>query len=56
MVHGDDFVSTGKDSSLKWLESILGKEFKIKTNIIGPDEKDEKELKILNRIIRFTKE
>ncbi len=42
MVHGDDFVSTGKDSSLKWLESILGKEFKIKTNIIGPDEKDEK--------------
>ena len=25
MVHGDEFVSTGKDSSLKWLESILGK-------------------------------
>ena len=32
MVHGDDFVSTGSDSSLKWLESILTKEFKIKTS------------------------
>ena len=35
MVHGDDFVSTGSESSLKWLESVLKKEFKIKTNIIG---------------------
>ena len=54
MVHGDDFVSTGSDSSLKWLESILTKEFKIKTSKIGPDKSDEKELKILNRIIRYT--
>ena len=29
---------------------------KIKTNNIGPDAKDEKDLKILNRIIRYTKE
>ena len=42
MVHGDDFVSAGRDSSLKWLESVLAKEFKIKTNIIGPETKDEK--------------
>ena len=31
MVHGDDFVSTGWDSSQKWLESVLAREFKIKT-------------------------
>ena len=41
MVHGDDFVSTGSDSSLKWLESIP-KEFKIKTNKIGPEKSDER--------------
>ena len=54
MVHGDDFVSTGAEPSLKWLESILNKEFKIKTSIIGPDKNDNKEIKILNRIIRYT--
>ena len=37
MVHGDDFVSTGTESSLKWLESVLNKEFKIKSSMIGPD-------------------
>ena len=54
MVHGDDFVSTGTDSSLKWLESILTKEFKIKSSKIGPEKSDDKVLKIRNRIIRYT--
>ena len=31
MVHGDDFVNTGADTSLKWFESVLNKEFKIQT-------------------------
>ena len=52
MVHGDDVVSTGTESSLTWLESVLNKEFKIKSSLVGPDEKDEKELNILNRSIR----
>ena len=55
MVHGDDFVSTGPPTSLKLLEGILNKEFKIKTNIMGPGKDDNKEIKILNRIIRYTK-
>ena len=54
MVHGDDFISTGPASSLKWLEKALSAEFKIKTNLIGPDKGDDKELKVLNRIIRYT--
>ena len=54
MVHGDDFVSTGPSNSLKWLEGILTKEFKIKTNLMGPGKNDAKEIKILNRIIRYT--
>ena len=54
MVHGDDFVSTGPDESLKWMEQMLSKDFKIKTSKIGPDKNDEKELKILNRILKYT--
>ena len=45
MVHGDDFISTGTDASLQWLEGILNKEFKIKTSKIGPEAKDQKEKK-----------
>ena len=54
MVHGDDFISTGSDESLKWMEQMLSKDFKIKTNKIGPEKTDEKELKVLNRILRYT--
>ena len=43
MVHGDDFVSTGPPTGLKWLEGILNKEFKIKTSIMGPGKDDDKE-------------
>eukprot|EP00973_Karenia_brevis_P095138 12425852-Karenia_brevis.AAC.1 len=53
MVHGDDFLSTAVESNLKWLESILRREFEIKTKIVGPEGKDEKQLKILNRIITY---
>ena len=56
MVHGDDFISTATDECLLWLESILNKEFKIKTHKIGPEAKGNKELKVLNRILRYTNE
>ena len=55
MVHGDDFISTGPDDSLKWMEQMLSKDVKIKTSKIGPEKDDEKELKVLNRILRYTK-
>ena len=54
MVHGDDFISTGPDDSLKWMEQMLSKDFKIKTSKIGPEKDDDKELKVLNRILRYT--
>ena len=40
MVHGDDFVSTGLDSSLKWFEQTLSKQLNIKTDVIGPEKDD----------------
>ena len=56
MVHGDDFVSTATGASLKWFEDMLHKSFKIKTDLIGPGKDDKKELKVLNRIIKYTNE
>ena len=56
MVHGDDFISTATGASLKWFEEVLNKTFKIMTHLIGPDKEDKKDLKVLNRIIRYTNE
>ncbi len=56
MVHGDDYVSVGSRSEIKWFESELSKKFDIKTSVIGSTPEDQKEVKILNRIVRFTGE
>ena len=52
LVHGDDYVSTGDGSQLEWMKKELEKRFEVKSKIIGPECGDEKELKVLNRIIR----
>ena len=51
MVHGDDFVSTGDGDDLVWLKGIFEAKFEISTNTIGHEPQDEKQLKVLNRII-----
>ena len=50
-VHGDDFVSEGVWKELLWMDEVLGKEFSIETEILGPDEGEVKELRVLNRVI-----
>eukprot|EP00973_Karenia_brevis_P041501 5742611-Karenia_brevis.AAC.1 len=45
MVHGDDFISTGDEWNLLWMKAKLEKQYEISTDIIGPDEKDKKQLK-----------
>ena len=54
MVHGDDFASTAEDEDLLWLKNGLEKDFLLKTDIIGLREGQKRDVKILNRIIRFT--
>ena len=54
MVHGDDFLSVGDDADLKWFNDQLSKRFKMKTSIVGEDQKDLKEARVLNRIVRWT--
>ena len=54
LVHGDDFATSGEDKDLEWLRQKLEERFQIKTQMIG--DQYSKEGKVLNRIIRYTKE
>ena len=49
-MHGDDYVSVGMPKQLKWMEEQLMKTYQIKTQVLGPEEGQVKELKIFNRI------
>ena len=51
VVHGDDFVSTGDGADLEWLRMLFETKFEISTNVLGQEPEDEKQLKVLNRII-----
>ena len=55
VVHGDDFVSEGKKSELIWFDTELKKSFELKTEVLGPDHGEVRELRILNRVLRWEK-
>ena len=55
LVHGDDFVCVGDSTDLKWLKGQLSERFEIKTKLIGLKECGPREERILNRVIRVTK-
>ena len=42
MVHGDDFVAVGPDSAVKYVKDILAQKYKIKTEVMGPGENEQK--------------
>ena len=55
VVHGDDFTALGTDEALDLYEAGMKKAFEIKIRgRLGTDEKDDKEIRILNRIVRIT--
>ena len=54
VVHVDDFPCAGKDLDLKWLHDELKKTYELTATRVGPNH--EKEVKYLNRTIRWTKE
>ena len=53
-VHGDDFAVTASSSQLKWLKEKMGSKYDIKMDVLGPEEGQEREVKILSRVIRWT--
>ena len=65
LVHGDDFVTVGARSSVRWFNEKLRRRFAIKTCVIGPAGRDSsgvragatgevQEGKVLNRLVRCT--
>ena len=55
-VHGDDFTTAGAKPNLDWFESSLEAKYELrKGGRIGPGDNDDKEGRVLNRIIRWTK-
>ena len=54
-VHGDDFTSAGEKRELDWLEAQLESRYELrKGGRLGPGPSDQKELTVLNRVIRYT--
>ena len=56
LVHGDDFVTAGGRRKAKWFREKLQGRFGVTTTTIGNGEDEEREGKVLNRIIRVTPE
>ena len=54
IVHGDDFVSEGSAFNLARVDAELRKSFTLKTQVLGPDRGEVRELTILNRVVRWT--
>ena len=54
VVHGDDFTFVASDEDLQWTEARMEESFMIKVvGKMGPDATDLKELRFLNRILRW---
>ena len=50
-IHGDDFVTMGLDHNLKWMKKELERHYELKTQVLGPDASDLKQVRVLNRVI-----
>ena len=56
MVHGDDFIAVGPEQNLKATRTILENKYKIKVEVLGDKNGQTSELRILNKVVRLTKE
>ena len=55
MAHGDDFTILGTDNDLNFVIGAIKKEFEVKVRgRLGSGKEDDKSVRILNRIIRWT--
>ena len=53
-VHGDDFTVSGSEADLAWLKFNMEKEFEITCELLGPKKEHKQEVRILNRVIKWT--
>ena len=56
-VHGDDFTVLGHIDDLNWFQKEIKPKFETKVGgIIGPEDTDDKSVKVLNRIGQWTQD
>lgn len=53
-VHGDDFVVTGMPAELQWMRSKIEEKYELKVEVLGLDQGQHTEVRVLNRILRWT--
>ena len=54
VVHGDDFIFTGEDEDLDWIETLMHGWFEIKVRArLGGDEKDDTEAVVLGGVVTW---
>eukprot|EP00973_Karenia_brevis_P067937 9450824-Karenia_brevis.AAC.1 len=54
-IRDSDFTFCGLDGDLKWIRSHMKSWFEVKVRaVLGPEEKDGKEVTILGRVVRWT--
>jgi hypothetical protein len=56
LIHGDDFVSVGDAKKIRDMKKMLSDRFEIKTTLLGDGVDEAKEGRVLNRVIRVTKD
>jgi hypothetical protein len=54
VIHGDDFTLLGNEHSLDWIRTMIQGRFEVKLRgRLGPDNGDDKAIRILNRIVTW---
>ena len=56
LVHGDDFITSGTREQARWMREALERRFEIKTKVVGMGPEEVQEERVLNRIIRVTRD
>ena len=55
VIHGDDFTLLGNEGALDWFRERIQERFEVKLRgRLGPDNNDNKSVRILNRIVTWT--
>ena len=53
-VHGDDFTAAGPMTGLNWFNKEMANKYEVKSEFLGPDGGQSKEIRVLNRVLRWT--
>ena len=57
VIHGDDFTVLGNEVELDWFRECIQGRFEVKFRArLGPEPKDDRSVRLLNRVIHWTKE